>query len=119
MSASSVKKKKVICHFGDDVPSDCMEGSGPWGGVRINSCLIKDCDLDIDVHMTNLGLWSDLLKECPDTTESWLIRNRLSAVTGQIVDANKLICPKHRWVYGIGWKPRKICVVRSPPIGRE
>ena len=74
--------------------------------VEKNILLLSDINqLDVIPRVKGLQLCTNFIKKCPNINESWLIRQRLNLDFSR----ENTIFPKHRTMYGIGWKPPTIC----------
>ena len=74
--------------------------------VEKNILLLSDINqLDVIPRVKGLQLCTNFTKKCPNINESWLIRQRLNLDFSR----ENTIFPKHRTMYGIGWKPPTIC----------
>ena len=94
------------CSIGRFTKTDCS--LQPYGkyNVEKNILLLSDINqLDVIPHVKSLQLYTNFTEKCPNINESWLIRQRLNLDFSR----ENTIFPKHRTMYGIGWKPPTIC----------
>lgn len=105
MAANKGKKKKISCFIGEHLSEQC---SLNWFKCTLPSELVhfSQCQDDIASHLTSLGLPSDKIDNCPNANERRLIlsRSKMNAIPDKA-----LICPKHRFKFGIGWQPPMSC----------
>ena len=94
------------CSTGRFTKSDCS--LQPYGkdNVGKNILLLSNINqLDVIPHVKSLQRYTNFTENYPNINESWLIRQRLNLD----FSCETTVCPKHRIMYGIGWKPPTIC----------
>ena len=99
-------KEMHPCSIGIFTKTECC--LQPYGkfNVERDILLLSDVNgLDIIPHIKTLQLYTTFTEKCPNINESWVIRQRLDLdFSGEIT-----ICPKHRTLYGVAWKPPNLC----------
>lgn len=95
------KKKKLSCFIGDHLNDTCALTWFKANKENVSVEAFKDCTADITEHLKSYNI----TETCVNTTEQWLIKNRLEL---EIPDEAE-ICPKHRLKFGVGFTLQHSC----------
>ena len=99
------EKKKISSYIGDSLTESC---SLNWFKYNLPSQLVEflKCQDNASSHLTSLGFSNGVINQCPNATKKWLILSRLKL---NFIPEEALICPKHRFKFGVGWQPASSC----------
>ena len=106
MPGNQNKKKKLICYIGDYLKEECALTWFKSNQSTQVPVTFKEYIADISKHLSSLGTFKDHVTSCPNATEKWLILNRMKLDS---IPEEAIICPKHRYKYGTGWKSLASC----------